>query len=166
MDVSKEIETAFGTGPAVILVMGLASAICRPINKLIPVPMGLTFVQTVIYTLTIIFLVQFIEIFLKEAMPSLYETLGVYLPLIATNCAVLDVVLQNTQGGYGFIESAVYGVAGGIGFLLVIVIPTSIQERMESSEWSKAFEGFPIVPVAVGLIALVLMGFSGLEVFG
>ena len=118
MGVSKKIETASGMGLAVIFVMGLASAICWPINELILVPMGLTFMQTVTYILVIASLVQFIEMFLKKAMPSLYEALGVYLPLITTNCAVLGVVLQNTQNGYGFIESVVYGVTGGIGFLL------------------------------------------------
>ena len=146
MGVSKKIETASGMGLAVIFVMGLASAICWPINELILVPMGLTFMQTVTYILVIASLVQFIEMFLKKAMPSLYEALGVYLPLITTNCAVLGVVLQNTQNGYGFIESVVYGVTGGIGFLLVIVIFASIRERMEFSEWPKAFEGFPHRP--------------------
>ena len=116
MGVSKKIETASGMGLAVIFVMGLASAICWPINELILVPMGLTFMQTVTYILVIASLVQFIEMFLKKAMPSLYEALGVYLPLITTNCAVLGVVLQNTQNGYGFIESVVYGVTGGQGF--------------------------------------------------
>ena len=130
MGVSKKIETASGMGLAVIFVMGLASAICWPINELILVPMGLTFMQTVTYILVIASLVQFIEMFLKKAMPSLYEALGVYLPLITTNCAVLGVVLQNTQNGYGFIESVVYGVTGGIGFLLVIVIFASIRELL------------------------------------
>ena len=152
-------------GLAVIFVMGLASAICWPINELILVPMGLTFMQTVTYILVIASLVQFIEMFLKKAMPSLYEP-GCVPALITTNCAVLGVVLQNTQNGYGFIESVVYGVTGGIGFLLVIVIFASIRERMEFSEWPKAFEGFPIALVAAGLIALAFMGFSGLKVFG
>ena len=172
MGVSKKIETASGMGLAVIFVMGLASAICWPINELILVPMGLTFMQTVTYILVIASLVQFIEMFLKKAMPSLYEALGVYLPLITTNCAVLGVVLQNTQNGYGFIESVAArtdggsAVPGAIGFLLVIVIFASIRERMEFSEWPKAFEGFPIALVAAGLIALAFMGFSGLKVFG
>ena len=166
LGVSKKMDSALGMSGAVIFVMGLASAICWPINELILVPMGLTFMQTVTYILVIASLVQFIEMFLKKAMPSLYEALGVYLPLITTNCAVLGVVLQNTQNGYGFIESVVYGVTGGIGFLLVIVIFASIRERMEFSEWPKAFEGFPIALVAAGLIALAFMGFSGLKVFG
>ena len=164
--VSKKVETASGMGLAVIFVMGLASAICWPINNLILVPLGLTFMQTVTYILVIASLVQFIEMFLKKAMPSLYEALGVYLPLITTNCAVLGVVLQNTQNNYDFITSVVYGVTGGIGFLLVIVIFASIRERMEFSKCPKAFEGFPIALMAAGLVALAFMGFSGLKVFG
>mgnify|MGYP002230513679 CR=1 FL=1 len=163
MGVSKKIDTALGMGMAVIFVMGVASAVCWPINHFILEKFNLVFMQTVTYILVIASLVQFIEMFLKKAMPSLYEALGVYLPLITTNCAVLGVVLQNTQNGYGFIESVVYGVTGGIGFLLVIVIFASIRERMEFSEWPKAFEGFPIALVAAGLIALAFMGFSGLE---
>ena len=160
MGVSKKIETASGMGLAVIFVMGW------PINELILVPLGLTFMQTVTYILVIAALVQFIEMFLKKAMPSLYEALGVYLPLITTNCAVLGVVLQNTQNNYDFITSVVYGVTGGIGFLLVIVIFASIRERMEFSKCPKAFEGFPIALMAAGLVALAFMGFSGLKVFG
>ena len=165
MGVSKKIETASGMGLAVIFVMGLASAICWPINELILVPMGLTFMQTVTYILVIASLVQFIEMFLKKAMPSLYEALGVYLPLITTNCAVLGVVLQNTQNGYGFIESVVYGVTGGIGFLLVIVIlPAS------GSGWSSPsgprLSRASRSPWWPPTIALAFMGFSGLKVFG
>ena len=166
MGVSKKVETASGMGLAVIFVMGLASAICWPINELILVPLGLTFMQTVTSILVIAALVQFIEMFLKKSMPSLYEALGVYLPLITTNCAVLGVVLQNTQNSYDFITSVVYGVTGGIGFLLVIVIFASIRERMEFSKCPKAFEGFPIALMAAGLVALAFMGFSGLKVFG
>ena len=166
LGVSKKVDTAVGMGIAVTFVMGLASAICWPINQFILVPMGLTFMQTVTYILVIASLVQFIEMFLKKAMPALYEALGVYLPLITTNCAVLGVVLQNTQNSYNFIESVVYGITGGVGFLLVIVIFASIRERMEFSEWPKAFDGFPIALVAAGLIALAFLGFSGLKVFG
>lgn len=165
MGVSKKIDTAVGMGAAVTFVMGLASALCYPVNKLLD-NLGLGFMQTVAFILVIAGLVQFVEMFLKKNVPSLYQALGIYLPLITTNCAVLGVVLQNTQNGYGFIESVVYGVTGGIGFLLVIVIFASIRERMEFSEWPKAFEGFPIALVAAGLIALAFMGFSGLKVFG
>ena len=165
LGVSKKIDTAIGMGAAVTFVMGLASAFCYLINMVL-VSLHLEFMQTVAYILVIAGLVQFVEMFLKKNIPTLYTALGVYLPLITTNCAVLGVVLQNTQNGYGFIESVVYGVTGGIGFLLVIVIFASIRERMEFSEWPKAFEGFPIALVAAGLIALAFMGFSGLKVFG
>ena len=120
MGVSKKVETASGMGMAVIFVMGLASAICWPINEFILVRFNLGFMQTVTYILVIASLVQFIEMFLQKAMPALYEALGVYLPLITTNCAVLGVVLQNTQNSYNFIESVVYGVTGGVGFLVEI----------------------------------------------
>ena len=166
MGVSKKVETATGMGMAVIFVMGLASAICWPINEFILEKFHLGFMQTVTFILVIAALVQFIEMFLQKSMPSLYEALGVYLPLITTNCAVLGVVLQNTQNSYDFITSVVYGVTGGIGFLVVIVLFASIRERMEFSEWPKAFEGFPLALVAAGLIALSFMGFSGLKVFG
>ena len=173
MGVSKKIDTAAGMGIAVTFVMGLASAICWPINQFLlvnPAIYGeggpnLAFMQTVVFILVIAALVQFIEMFLKKSMPSLYEALGIYLPLITTNCAVLGVVLQNTQNSYNFIESVVYGVTGGLGFLLAIVIFASIRERLEFSECPKAFEGFPIALVTAGLVALAFMGFSGLKVF-
>ena len=165
MGVSKKVETASGMGMAVIFVMGLASAICWPINAFILVPFKLNFMQTVTYILVIASLVQFIEMFLQKAMPALYEALGVYLPLITTNCAVLGVVLQNTQNSYNFIESVVYGVTGGVGFLVVIVLFASIRERMEFSEFPKSFEGFPIALVTAGLMALAFMGFSGLKIW-
>lgn len=166
LGVSKKVDTAVGMGIAVTFVMGLASAVCYVVNQFVLIKFGLEYMQTVTFILVIASLVQFIEMFLQKSMPSLYTALGIYLPLITTNCAVLGVVLQNTQNGYGFIESVVYGVTGGIGFLLVIVIFASIRERMEFSEWPKAFEGFPIALVAAGLIALAFMGFSGLKVFG
>ncbi|MCD7947173.1 MAG: electron transport complex subunit RsxA [Oscillospiraceae bacterium] len=165
MGVSKRVETASGMGMAVIFVMGVASAVCWPINQFILEPYGLGFMQTVAFILIIAGLVQFIEMFLQKSMPSLYEALGIYLPLITTNCAVLGVVLQNTQKSYDFITSVVYGVTGGIGFLVAIVLFASVRERMEFSESPKAFEGFPIALVAAGLIALAFMGFSGLKVW-
>ncbi len=165
MGVSKKVETASGMGMAVIFVMGVASAVCWPINKFILEPNNLIFMQTVVFILVIASLVQFIEMFLQKSMPSLYEALGVYLPLITTNCAVLGVVLQNTQNSYDFITSVVYGVTGGIGFLLVIVLFASVRERDEFSECPKAFEGFPIALVEAGLLALAFLGFSGLDIF-
>ena len=166
MGVSKKQDTALGMGIAVTFVMGIASAATWAVNEFLLVPLNLVYMQTVVFILVIAALVQLVEMFLQKAVPALYQALGIYLPLITTNCAVLGVVLQNTQNGYGFIESVVYGVTGGIGFLLVIVIFASIRERMEFSEWPKAFEGFPIALVAAGLIALAFMGFSGLKVFG
>ena len=164
MGVSKKIDTAAGMGIAVTFVMGLASAICWPINELL-LRFDLAFMQTVTFILVIAALVQFIEMFLKKSMPSLYEALGIYLPLITTNCAVLGVVLQNTQNSYDFITSVVYGITGGLGFMLAIVIFASIRERLTFSECPKAFEGFPIALMTAGLVALSFMGFSGLKVF-
>ena len=165
MGVSKKVDTALGMGMAVIFVMGVASAVCWPINKYLLVANGLDFMQTVTYILVIASLVQFVEMFLQKAMPSLYQALGVYLPLITTNCAVLGVVLQNTQNNYSFIESLVYGITGGIGFLIAIVLFASVRERLEFSECPKSFEGFPIALVTAGLTSLSFMGFSGLKVF-
>ena len=165
MGVSKKIETALGMGMAVIFVMGVASAVNWPINNFILVPNGLGFMQTVTFILVIASLVQFVEMFLQKAMPSLYEALGVYLPLITTNCAVLGVTLQNAQKGYNFGEALTYGIFGGIGFLLAIVLFASVRERMEFAKCPKCFEGFPIALVAASLIALAFMGFSGLKVW-
>ena len=165
MGVSKKIETALGMGMAVIFVMGVASAVNYPINKFILEKTGLGFLQTVTFILVIASLVQFVEMFLQKSMPSLYEALGVYLPLITTNCAVLGVVLQNTQKAYTFAESLTYGITGGIGFMVAIVMFASVRERMEFSKWPKSFDGFPIALVAASLIALAFMGFSGLKVW-
>lgn len=164
MGVSKKMDTAMGMGFAVIFVMGLASALCYPVNVLL-VKLDLEYMQTVAFILVIAALVQFVEMFLKKSMPSLYEALGVYLPLITTNCAVLGVVLLNVQEGYNFIESVVYGITGGVGFLLAIVLFASIRERLQFSEPPKAFQGFPIALITAGLMALSFMGFSGLQVW-
>ena len=166
MGVSKSTDTASGMGLAVTFVMGLASAVCWPINHFILEAVGLEFMQTIVYILVIASLVQFIEMFLQKSMPSLYTALGVYLPLITTNCAVLGVVLQNTQNTYGFVESVVYGVTGGLGFLLAIYLFAAVREKLEYSECPKAFEGFPIALVTAGLLALSFGGFSGLKLFG
>ncbi len=165
MGVSKKIDTALGMGMAVIFVMGVASAVNYPINKYLLLPNDLIFMQTVTYILVIASLVQFVEMFLQKAVPSLYEALGVYLPLITTNCAVLGVVLQNTQKTYNFIESVTYGVTGGIGFLVAIVLFASIRERLEFAVCPKSFEGFPIALVTASLLALAFMGFSGLKIW-
>ena len=165
MGVSKKMDTALGMGAAVTFVMGVASAVTYAVNLLL-VKLGLGYMQTVAYILVIAALVQFIEMFLQKAMPALYSALGIYLPLITTNCAVLGVALQNTQNGYNFIESVVYGITGGLGFTLAIFLFASVRERLESSsDCPKCFEGFPIALMAAGLIALAFMGFQGLKVF-
>ena len=164
MGVSKKMDTAVGMGFAVIFVMGLASALCYPVNQLL-VRLDLEYMQTVAFILVIAALVQFVEMFLKKSIPTLYEALGVYLPLITTNCAVLGVVLLNVQENYNFIESVVYGITGGVGFLLAIVLFASIRERLVFADYPKAFEGFPIALVTAGLMALAFMGFSGLKVW-
>ena len=165
LGVSKKVDTAVGMGFAVTFVMGLASAITWAVNKFILVPLDLEYMQTAAFILVIASLVQFIEMFLQKSMPSLYTALGVYLPLITTNCAVLGVALLNIQEGYNFIESVVYGITGGIGFLVAIVLFASIRERLVFAEYPKSFEGFPIALVTAGLMALAFMGFSGLVIW-
>ncbi len=165
LGVSKKMDTAAGMGMAVIFVMGLASAMCWVINEWVLMPLNLGYLQTLAYILVIAALVQFVEMFLKKGMPSLYNALGIYLPLITTNCAVLGVVLLNTQNNYNFIESVVYGVTGGIGFLVAIVLFASVREKLRFAEYPKSFEGFPIALVTAGLLALAFMGFSGMKIW-
>ena len=173
LGVSKKVDTAIGMGLAVTFVMGLASAVCWVVNEYLlvnPAIFGeegpnLAFMQTIAFILVIAALVQFVEMFLKKSVPSLYQALGIYLPLITTNCAVLGVVLLNVQNSYNFIESVVYGITGGLGFLLAIVLFASIRERLVFADYPKAFEGFPIALVTAGLMALAFMGFSGLKVW-
>ena len=165
LGVSKKVDTAVGMGVAVTFVMGLASAVCFVVNKYILIPLDLAYMQTVAFILVIASLVQFIEMFLQKAMPALYTALGVYLPLITTNCAVLGVVLLNVQNGYNFIESVVYGITGGLGFLLAIVLFASIRERLVFADYPKCWDGFPIALITAGLMALAIMGFSGLKVW-
>ena len=165
LGVSKKVDTAVGMGVAFTFVMGLASAVCFVVNKYILIPLDLAYMQTVAFILVIASLVQFIEMFLQKAMPALYTALGVYLPLITTNCAVLGVVLLNVQNGYNFIESVVYGITGGLGFLLAIVLFASIRERLVFADYPKCWDGFPIALITAGLMALAFMGFSGLKVW-
>lgn len=166
MGVSKKMDTAMGMGLAVIFVMGLASAFTWLIDHYILSSwLHLEYMQTVVFILVIAALVQFVEMFLQKAMPALYEALGIYLPLITTNCAVLGVALLNTQNGYGFLPSVIFGVTGGIGFLLAIVLFASVRERLEFADYPKAFEGFPIALISAGLLALAFMGFSGLKIW-
>ena len=163
MGVSKKIDTALGMGMAVTFVMALASAACFAVNLLL----GETYayMQTMVFILVIASIVQVVEMFLKKAVPALYKALGVFLPLITTNCAVLGVVLVNVQEGYDFLQSVINGAAGGLGFTLAIVLFASIRERVDKTDCPQAFKGFPITLISAGLLALAFMGFSGLSIF-
>ena len=165
MGVSKRSSTALGMGIAVIFVMGIASAATWAVNAFVLVPLNLAYMQTLVFILVIAALVQLVEMFLQKSLPSLSQALGISLPLITTNCAVLGVALLNIQNGYSFIESLVYGVTGGIGFTVAILLFSSVRERLEDCDCPKAFRGFPIALIAAGLLALSFMGFSGFRVF-
>ncbi len=165
MGVSKKIDTALGMGMAVTFVMALASAACWVVNAFLLVPLHLEFMQTVAFILVIASIVQVVEMFLKKAVPALYKALGVFLPLITTNCAVLGVVLVNVQEGYNFLISVINGAAGGLGFTVAIVLFASLRERVDKSGCPESFKGYPITLVAAGLLALAFMGFSGLKIF-
>ena len=162
---SSKTDTAVGMGIAVVFVMGLASAICWVVDNFILVPLGLEFLETLAFILVIASLVQFVEMFLKKSVPSLYSALGIYLPLITTNCAVLGVVLLNVQNNYNFLESVVYGITGGLGFMLAIVLFSTVREKVQFSDYPECFEGFPICLVSAALLALAFMGFSGMKIF-
>ena len=164
MGVSKKIDTALGMGMAVTFVMALASAVCWLINEVL-VMLGIQYMQTVAFILVIASLVQVVEMFLKKFVPALYKALGVFLPLITTNCAVLGVVLINVQEGYDLLMSTVNGAAGGLGFTLAIVLFASVRERVDKAEPPECFKGFPIALITAGLLALAFMGFSGLSIF-
>ena len=164
MGVSKKIDTALGMGMAVTFVMAIASAACYAVNVLL-VKLGLDYMQTVAFILVIAAIVQVVEMFLKKSVPALDKALGVYLPLITTNCAVLGVVLVNVQKGYNFLLSVVNGAAGGLGFTVAIVLFASVRERVNRADCPACFKGFPIALISAGLLALAFMGFSGLKVF-
>ena len=164
MGVSKKIDTALGMGMAVTFVMALASAACWLINLLL-LKLNLAYMQTVAFILVIASIVQVVEMFLKKMVPALYKALGVFLPLITTNCAVLGVVLVNVQEGYDLLLSTVNGAAGGLGFTVAIVLFASVRERVNKAECPECFKGYPITLVAAGLMALAFMGFSGLKIF-
>ena len=164
MGVSKKIDTALGMGMAVTFVMALAAAACYAVNLLL-IALNLTYMQTVVFILVIASIVQVVEMFLKKAVPALYKALGVFLPLITTNCAVLGVVLVNVQKNYDFLHSVVNGAAGGLGFTLAIVLFASVRERVDKANCPECFKGFPIALITAGLLALAFMGFSGLRIF-
>jgi electron transport complex protein RnfA len=163
--VSKKTDTAFGMGMAVIFVMTIASAVTWLVNKFFLIQLRLEYMQTVAFILVIAALVQFVEMFLKKSIPSLYQALGIYLPLITTNCAVLGVALLNIRADYSFIESVVNGASAAMGFTLALLLFASIRERLQFSDYPKSFEGFPIALITAALLAMAFMGFSGLKVF-
>ena len=168
LGVSKKVDTAVGMGVAVTFVMGLASAVCFVVNKYILIPLDLAYMQTVAFILVIASLVQFIEMFLQKSMPSLYTALGVYLPLITTNCTILGVTILNIDNGYDFAESIVCAAGAGIGFLVAMVLFSGVRRRVEEAVTPKCFEGLPITLVAAAVTSLSFMGFGGIveSIFG
>ncbi len=163
LGVSKKVETAAGMGTAVIFVITLASGVAGVIYKFVLVPLQITYLQTIVFILVIAALVQFVEMFLKKYMVSLYKALGVYLPLITTNCAVLGVALTNVQKNYGILAGIVNGFATAVGFTVAIVILAGIREKIAHNEISESFKGMPIILVTAGLMAIAFCGFSGLK---
>ena len=162
LGVSRKTNTASGMGVAVIFVITLASAVAGVIYKYVLVPLDITYLQTIVFILVIAALVQFVEMFLRKFIPSLYESLGVYLPLITTNCAVLGVALTNVQKNYGILTGVVNGFATAVGFTIAIIILAGIREKMEYNDIPESFKGMPIVLVTAGLMAIAFCGFSGL----
>jgi len=162
LGVSKKVETASGMGMAVIFVMTLAAAFSWAIQKLLLKPLGLEYLQTIIFILVIAALVQFVEFFMKKSMPTLYRALGIYLPLITTNCTILWVALYVVQEKFSFLTMLIFSLATGAGYLLAIVLFASLRERLETADIPDAFKGLPIALVTAALIGMAFMGFSGL----
>lgn len=162
LGVSKKVETATGMGVSVVFVITLASAVAATIYRFVLVPLDITYLQTIVFILVIAALVQVLEMFLKKYVKGLYQSLGVYLPLITTNCAVLGVALTNVQKEYGIGYSIVSGFSTAVGFLIAIVILAGIREKMEYNDIPESFQGMPIVLITAGLMAIAFCGFSGL----
>ncbi len=162
LGVSKNVKTAGGMGGAVIFVISIASLVTSIIYKGILVPAHVEYLQTIVFILVIAALVQFVEMFLKKSMPPLYNALGVYLPLITTNCAVLGVALTNVQKSYSILEGLIYGIGTAVGFTVAIVLMAGIREKIEYNDITESFQGTPIVLVTAGLMAIAFFGFSGL----
>ena len=160
--VSKKTETAVGMGGALVFVITLSSFVTGLIYKFILVPSGMEYLQTIVFILIIAALVQFVEMFLKKCVPSLYQALGVYLPLITTNCAVLGVALNNVKYEYSILESVVNGFATGVGYLIAIVLLAGIREKMEYNDIPESFQGMPIVLLTAALMSIAFFGFSGI----
>lgn len=168
LGVSKKLNTAVGMSAAVIFVMGLATAVCFPINKFLLVKNGLEYLQTIVFILVIAALVQLVEIILKKYIPALYSALGIYLPLITTNCAVLGVVILNIDEGYNFAQSMFNSIGAGFGFMLAMVMFAGVRSRLESCDIPKFMQGLPITLVAASLVAVSFLGFTGIveNIFG
>ena len=162
LGVSSKVETSVSMGLAVTFVMTIASLFCWLIYNLLLVPLNLTYMSTISFILVIAALVQFVEMFLKKSSPTLYSALGIYLPLITTNCAVLGVATLNMNNGYGLLQSVLNGTFSALGFLLAIVLMAGVRERLESSNIPACMKGFPITLVSAGLMAVAFMGFNGL----
>ncbi len=163
LGVSKQIKTSASLGGAVIFVMTIASAVANLLYTFVLDPLGLSYLQTIVFILVIAALVQVVEMFLKKSMPALHSALGIYLPLITTNCAVLGVALNNVTDGYSFIESVICGFGTAVGFTLAIVLLAGIRERLESNDnVPKAFQGAPLVLLSAALMAIAFCGFGGL----
>ena len=168
LGVSMKLSTATGMSAAVIFVMALATAVTYPINKFLLVKFDLEYLQTIVFILVIAALVQLVEIILKKYIPALYNALGIYLPLITTNCAVLGVVILNIDSNYNFAESMFNSVGAGLGFMLAMVMFSGIRERMEGNDIPKFLQGLPITLVAASLVAVSFLGFTGIveNIFG
>ena len=161
LGVSKKVNTAVGMSMAVIFVMALSTAVTYPINKYLLAANGLEYLQTIVFILVIAALVQMVEIVLKKYMPALYNSLGIYLPLITTNCAVLGVVTLNIDNGYNFAQSMICSIGGGVGFLIAMVMFAGVRSRLESCDIPKFLNGLPITLVAASLVSLSFLGFAG-----
>ena len=162
LGVSKKIDTAAGMGGAVIFVITISSFVTSVIYRFILVPANITYLQTIVFILVIAALVQLVEMFLKKTIPALYKSLGVYLPLITTNCAVLGVALTNVQNDYGILSSTVAGIATAVGFTVSIVIMAGLREKIEYNDSPEPFKGMPVVLLTAGLMSIAFFGFSGL----
>lgn len=160
--VSKKTDTALGMGMAVIFVMAIASAASWAVQYFILEPLGLGYMQTIAFILVIATLVQFVEMFMKKAMPSLYSALGIFLPLITTNCAVLGVTLLNIEEGYNLLQSVVNAFGAGVGFMLAIILFAGVRQRVDTADVPKAFKGMPIALITASLMSMGFLGFSGI----
>jgi electron transport complex protein RnfA len=166
LGVSKRLDSAMGMGMAIIFVMTIASALTWVIYTVLLVPFDITYLRTIAFILAIASIVQFIEMVIQKRVPSLYKSLGVFLPLITTNCAVLGVAILNVNESRTFIDSVLYGFFGGVGFLLVLVLLAGLRERLEKADVPKPLKGMPIALITVGCMALAFFGFSGMRIGG